>query len=136
MLRDATAAGAWAAILSGAPSTTEALLRGADPLEATEAAGSILLPRETRRGRLVLAAVPVHLALSFAWAWAIAAAAPRGREVPFGAAAGLAIAGLDLGLIGRRFPRIRALRPLPQVADHLAFGLVVGSVLARRNRSL
>jgi hypothetical protein len=131
-LRDGTAAGAWAAVLSGVPSTAEALLRGGDPLGAAEAAGSILLPGEIRRGRLLLAAVPVHLALSFGWAWGIAFVAPRGREVPFGAAAGLAIAGLDLGVIGRRFPRIRTLRPLPQVADHLAFGLVVGWVLMRR----
>ena len=131
-LRDGAAAAAWAAVLSGAPSTAEALLRGGDPLEASAAAGSILLPGETRRRRLLLAAVPVHLALSLAWAWGIALLAPRGREVPFGAAAGLAIAALDLGVIGRRFPRIRALRPLPQVADHVAFGLVVGLVLARR----
>jgi len=131
-LRDGAAAGAWAAVLSGAPSTAEALLRGGDPLEASAAAGSILLPRETRRRRLLLAAVPVHLTLSLVWAWGIAVLAPRGREVPFGAAAGLAIAALDLGVIGRRFPRIRNLRPLPQVADHVAFGLVVGWVLARR----
>jgi hypothetical protein len=131
-LRDGTAAGAWAAVLSGAPSTATALLRGGDPLEASEAAGSILLPGETRRCRLVVAAVPVHLALSLAWGCGIAFLAPRGREVPFGAAAGLAIAALDLGVIGRRFPRIRALRPLPQVADHVAFGLVVGWVLKRR----
>ena len=131
-LRDGTAAGAWAAVLSGAPSTAEALLRGGDPIEASAAAGSILLPEETRRGRLLLAAVPVHLALSLSWACVVAFLAPRGREVPFGAAAGLAIAALDLGVVGRRFPRIRALRPLPQVADHVAFGLVVGWVLARR----
>jgi hypothetical protein len=131
-LRNGAAAGAWAAVLSGAPSTAAALLRGGDPLEASAAAGSILLPGETRRRRLLLAAVPVHLALSLTWAWGIAFLAPRGREVPFGAAAGLAIAALDLGVIGRRFPRIHALRPLPQVADHVTFGLVVGWVLARR----
>jgi len=131
-LRDGIAAGGWAAVLAGAPSTAVALLRGGDLLEASEAAGSILLPGETRRRRLLLAAIPVHLALSFGWAWGIAFVAPRGRELPFGAAAGLAIAGLDLGVIGRRFPRIRTLRPVPQVADHLAFGLVVGWVLKRR----
>ena len=85
---------------------------------------------ETRRRRLLLAAVPVHLALSLTWACGIALVAPRGREVPFGAGAGLAIAALDLGVIGRRFPRIRSLRLLPQVADHVAFGLVVGWVLS------
>jgi hypothetical protein len=131
-LRDGIAAGAWAAVLGGAPSTAEALLRGGDPLEATAAAGSILLPGETRRRRLLFAAVPVHLTLSLTWACGIALVAPRRREAPFGAAAGLAIAALDLGVIGRRFPRIRNLRPLPQVADHVAFGLVVGWVLARR----
>jgi hypothetical protein len=85
---------------------------GGDPLAATEAAGSILLPTETRRGRLLLAAVPVHLALSFGWASAIAFAAPRGREIPFGAAAGLAIAGLDLGVIGRRSPASALCAPI------------------------
>jgi len=134
-LRDGIAAGAWAAVLGGAPSTAEALLRGGDPLEATAAAGSILLPGETQRRRLLFAAIPVHLALSLTWACGIALVAPRGREVPFGAAAGLGIAALDLGVIGRRFPRIRNLRPLPQVADHVAFGLVVGWVLSRRRSS-
>ena len=131
-LRDGVAAGAWAAVLSGAPSTSEALLRGEDPLESTVAAGSILLPTESRRGRLLVAAVPVHLTLSLGWACGIALLAPRGREIPFGVAAGLAIAGLDLGVIGRRFPRLRELRTGPQVADHVAFGLVVGWVLGRR----
>jgi hypothetical protein len=56
-------AGAVAAAVSGAPSTLWALAAGRDPFEATLAAGSMLLPGETRRGRLVAAAVPVHLAL-------------------------------------------------------------------------
>jgi hypothetical protein len=44
--------------------------------------------------------------------------------------AGLAIAALDLGLVGRHRPLIRALPLLPQVADHVAFGAVAGTVLA------
>jgi hypothetical protein len=47
---------------------------------------------------------------------------------------GLAIAALDLGIGGRLFPRIRALPPAPQVADHVAYGATVGYVLARRRR--
>jgi hypothetical protein len=50
----------------------------------------------------------------------------------WGALAGLGIAALDLGLIGRRFPRVRALPQLPQVADHVAYGATVGAVLALR----
>jgi hypothetical protein len=133
--RDGVVAGLWAAVLSGAPSTLHALVTRGDPLEASLAAGSMVLPREERRSRLLLAATPVHLALSLGWASAIALTAPRRREAAYGVAAGAAIAALDLGLIGRRFERIRALPLWPQVADHLAFGAFVGAVLARRRAS-
>lgn len=126
----ALAAGGVAALVGGLPSTLWALASGRDPLEATKAAGSILLPRETRTARLLAAAVPVHLALSLGWALALAKGRVRGT-VP-GTAAGLAIAALDLGVLGRRFPRIRALPLAPQVADHIAYGAVVGAMLARR----
>ena len=134
MHRDVLAAGAVAAVVSAAPSTAWALARGEDPLDASVAAGSLLLPREKRRGRLILAAVPVHLALSFMWAAVLARALPRGREVRAGAAAGLGIAALDLGIIGRHFPRVRALALLPQLVDHAVYGATVGYVLARRRR--
>ena len=127
--RDVLIAGGLAALLSGLPSTLHALATGRDPLEATRAAGSILLPRETRTAPLVAAAVPVHLTLSLGWAFVLCKGRVRGA-VP-GAAAGLAIAALDLGVVGRRFPRIRALPLAPQVADHVAYGAVVGFVLAR-----
>ncbi|HEX5799826.1 MAG TPA: hypothetical protein VFY02_06950 [Gaiellaceae bacterium] len=130
-IRDAIAAGAWAAALSGAPSTVHALVRGRDPLEATKAAGSILLPRETRTPRLVAAAVPVHLALSFGWALVLERLGLRGAGR--GAAAGLAIAAIDLGLVGRYVASIGALPAVPQLADHVLYGTIVGSVLARRD---
>jgi hypothetical protein len=106
-----------------------ALATGRDPLEATRAAGSILLPDETRTPRLVAASVPVHLALSIGWAVVLQRAGVRGAAL--GALAGLAIAALDLGIVGRRLPRVRALPLAPQVADHVAYGVVVGIVLAR-----
>jgi hypothetical protein len=131
---DGLTAGFVAAILSGLPSTLWSLAARRDPLEATLAAGSILLPWERRRSRLVAAAVPVHVTLSLGWALVLARVLPRGRETAAGAVAGLGIAALDLGLIGRRSRRIRALPWLPQVADHLAFGAAVGYVLGRRRR--
>jgi hypothetical protein len=123
-----------AAAVGAAPSTLWALVRGRDPLEATIAAGSLLLPAETRRRRLVAAAVPVHLALSLGWAAVLGRVLPRRRTRAAGAAAGVTIAALDLGVVGRRFPRVRALPLLPQLADHVAYGLAVGDVLARRRR--
>jgi hypothetical protein len=130
--RDAIVAGVWGATLGGLPSTLHALATRRDPLEATRAAGSTLLPEETRTLPLLAAAVPVHLALSLGWAFALAHLGMRGAGR--GAAAGVAIAALDLGFVARRFQRVRALPPVPQVADHLAYGAVVGFVLARRDR--
>jgi hypothetical protein len=132
VIRDGIAAGAVAAVVSGAPSTLSALATGGNPLEAALAAGSILLPNETRRGRLVTAAVPVHLALSLAWGVALARLLPRRRTATAGAIAGLGIAALDLGVVGRRFPRVRALPLLTQLADHALYGSTVGHVIARR----
>ena len=120
-------AAGYAAALSPLPSTAHALATGRDPLEAACAAGAILLPRETGRGRLLAAAVPVHLGVSLLWTIALDRAGVRGARR--GAIAGLAIAALDLGLVGRRSPRIQALPVAPQLADHAAFGAIAGRLL-------
>jgi hypothetical protein len=133
-MRDAMHAGLIAAALSGAPSTAIALARGDDVLEGARAAGALLLPRETRALPLLVAAVPVHLALSLGWAVVLERLLPRGSEPLGGVLGGLAIAALDLGVIGRRLPRIRTLSQPRQWADHAAYGLAVGLVLAYRRR--
>ena len=130
-LRETLRAALPAALLSGLPSTIHALIVKGDPFEATAAAGSILLPREARRSRLVVAAIPVHLGLSITWAAAMTAVLPRRNPTLEGTVAGLVIAAIDLGIIGPQFPRIRALRPLPQIADHIAFGVLVATTLGR-----
>ena len=83
-----------------------------------------------RRRALLAAAVPVHLCLSLGWAVVLDRAGLRGPRR--GALAGLAIATLNLGLLGRAFPRIRALPIAPQVADHTAYGAIVGALISRR----
>ena len=75
-------------------------------------------------------AVPVHLALSLGWTVVLDRAGVRGARA--GALAGLAIAALDLGVVGGRHPSIRALPLAPQLADHAAFGAIAGRLLARR----
>lgn len=101
-------------------------------LKPSVAAGSILLPNEQRPGRLLLAAIPVHLALSVGWTWLLAGTLPGKRPVVEGTVAGLAIAALDLGVVGSRLTRIRALPIGPQVADHIAFGVVASLALSRQ----
>jgi hypothetical protein len=132
--RDGLAAGTVAAVLSGAPSTLHALATRTSPLEATLAAGTLLAPRAQRPVVLALAAVPAHIALSLGWALLLARVLPRRHTVAWATAAGLAIAVLDLGVVGRRYPRIRALALLPQVLDHVAYGATVGAVLSARRR--
>ncbi|MDX6677007.1 MAG: hypothetical protein QOE31_1059 [Solirubrobacteraceae bacterium] len=129
---DAVAAGAAAALLSGVPSTLHAIVTQVDPLEASLAAGTLLLGDERRPSRLLPAALVAHGALSLGWALVLAAALPRRRTAAWAVLGGLAIAALDLGVVGRRFPRIRALALAPQVLDHVAYGATVGCIVSRR----
>jgi hypothetical protein len=131
---DAIVAGLAGAAVAAIPSTAWSVARGDDVLEGARAAGAMLLPHERRTPVLLAAAGPVHLALSVGWAGVIAAALP-GRAAPaWGALAGLGIAALDLVVIGRHIPRIRALPQGRQWADHVAYGLTVGLVLQLRRR--
>jgi hypothetical protein len=123
-----------AGTLSGGPSTLDAALRpGASVLDAALAAGAMVVGSGAPRGVRLAAAVPVHAALSLGWTLALDRALPpdsgRGRAVAWGALAGLGIAALDLGVVGRRIPPIAALRQGPQVADHVLFGIVAGWAL-------
>jgi hypothetical protein len=124
-------AAVWAATLSGAPSTAYALATGRDPLEAALAAGAIVVGDDASRTRRLAAAVPVHLALSLGWTLVLDRLLPQRHRALTGALAGLAIAAVDLGVIGRRIPAIAALPLAPQVADHLLFGALGASLAAR-----
>jgi hypothetical protein len=135
-VRDGLRAGTVAAIVSGFPSTFSALAMRHDPLEASLAAGSLLLPREERRDRFIAAAIPVHLAISGFWGVVLAATLPHRRTMSAGAVAGVAIGVFDLMVIGKRFPRIRVLPVIPQLADHIAFGLTVAWMLQGSEKPL
>ena len=69
---------AWlvATLLSGIPSTLYALATGADPMEATRAAGTMLLGREGSSAKLFAAAALVHPAVSLFWAMVLAVILP------------------------------------------------------------
>lgn len=118
--------------MSGAPSTVLALWRRADPLESALAAGTLLLGAETRRGRLLAAGAAAHVTLSLGWALVLAAALPRHPGAGAAAMGGLAIAALDLGVVGQCYPRIRALPTGAQLADHVLYAVTVAAVLGRR----
>ena len=129
---DGVVGGAVAAVVGGAPSTVHALATGRPLLATVEAAGNVVLPASAPRWALVAAAVPTHLALSLGWGAVLGVLLPGRRAIEWGAAAGLAIAALDLGTVGRLRPKVRALPQVPQVLDHVAFGAVVGAVVSAR----
>jgi hypothetical protein len=114
-----------AGLVSGLPSTVVALVRGDDVLAATRAAGTLVPGRRHRPG--LVAGVAVHAVLTVWWTTLLTAVLRRVQGgVVAGAVGGAAIAALDLGLVARRYPAVRALPQGPQWADHLLFGAVVG----------
>jgi hypothetical protein len=130
-VREGLVAGAVAAVLSGIPSTVHAALTRRDLLDTVRAAGSIALPHGSGPAQMTAAPL-VHGAISLGWGVALSLALPRRGTVLWGVVAGLGIAALDLAVIGRRYPQIRALPQAAQWADHVAFGALAGWALARQ----
>lgn len=116
-----------AGTLSGAPSTLHAVATGRSPLAAARAAGELLGRPGLVRG------LAAHMIMTMWWTAVLSAVLPRrtgaGTAARLGAVGGAAIAAIDLTIARRRFPAIAALPAAGQVADHLAFGALVGTVL-------
>jgi hypothetical protein len=116
-----------AATFSGLPSTLHAFveqrsLRSAAGYvyQATRAVGTLVPPGRPGFGRGIV----IHLVISMLCGEALARTLPRGHPVEWGAAAGLVIGIINVGVIGRSFPAIRALPLAPQIADNVMFGTV------------
>jgi len=133
--RRITEAALLASVLSGAPSTLHSLFttrsvksaaRGT--LDATRAVGTLLPPG---RPALVKGAV-AHLGISFAMAELLARTLPEKHPIVWGAAAGLTMGLLNVAVIGRSFPSIRALPIGPQLTDNVAFGVVFATAVDAR----
>jgi hypothetical protein len=127
-LRDIAVATAVASVVSGAPSTVHALATGRGVLDAARAAGTLLPGREDRPG--LIAGGIVHFVVSAFWGVVLGLVLPRRHAVAWGAIAGFGIAAVSLPTVGRRRPSIAALPQIPQWADNVAFGFVMGSLLS------
>jgi hypothetical protein len=128
-----------AAAVSGAPSTVHSLTTGR-PVLATVRAAAALVPTRRTGGAPAAPPSPVrdlaagsvaHAAVSLFWGEVLTRVLPPGRRAVWGAAAGVGIYVLDLGVIARlpRLAPMRRLPQLPQLADHIAFAATVGFLL-------
>ncbi len=113
-------------MLSGVPSTVHAVVTGRSVLASTRAAGTLLGRATVPRGILA------HVVITCGWTTVLSLVLPARRPAVWGAVAGLGIGVLDLGIARRRFPAIAALPRVPQLADHVAFGVLAGAVLRSR----
>jgi hypothetical protein len=127
---------AWlvATLFSGAPSTLYALATGGDPLQATFAAGQMLIDSASPSA-LIAAAALVHGAVSAFWALVVGRLLPPRHTALWAIVLSAAIGLLDLCLIAPRwFPGIAALAFWPQMADHLMWGACLGGTLSRLDK--
>lgn len=126
-----------AATFSGLPSTLHAFIKQRSVrsaagyvYDATRAVGTLVPPGRPGFGRGMV----VHLAISMLCGETLARTLPRDHPVEWGAAAGVAIGIINVGVIGRSFPAIRGLPLVPQIADNVMFGTVFAVTLDRRDR--
>lgn len=126
-----------AATFSGLPSTLQAFIEQSSlrsaagyVYDATRAVGTLVPPGRPGFGRGMV----VHLAISMLCGETLARTLPRDHPVEWGAAAGLVIGIINVGIIGRSFPAIRELPLVPQIADNVMFGMVFAVALDRLDR--
>jgi hypothetical protein len=129
VVRMATAIGV-AGVVSGVPSTIVTIRHRGEVLASTRAAGSLLASGSDSPTIRLLAGATAHVIISSFWGSVLWCGLPRHHTLAWGAVGGLGIAALDLGIVARRYPAIRRLPRAPQVADHVAFGLIVGGCRA------
>src|SRR5205814_1701460 len=72
-----------ASTVNGIPSTVYALASGGDVLEATRAAGTMLISSDAPTGHLIAAAVLVHGTVSLFWATIVTLVLPRRNVVQY-----------------------------------------------------
>ncbi len=126
-------AGALAGVLGGIPSTVYLLATGGDLFASLNALAAMVNANELPILARLAVAGGVHFAVSFGWAGVLVALLPRRAPILGALVSSALIAVLDLILIAPRFfAEVAALAFMPQLADHLAWGLTVGAVLRAR----
>ena len=119
-----------AAFLSGIPSTALAYFTGKDMLEATRAAGEMLVAADSSPLQLAMAATAVHGSLTIFWGSVLTLYVPRKHAISCSCIAMILVGIFNLCVVAPRFfPSVAALQFWPQMMDHANLGLCYGIVL-------
>lgn len=79
----------------------------------------------------VIVGAAIHFGISAAFGQVLGRLLPLRRSALWGAAGGAAMGLIGAGVVGRRFPAIRALPFGRQLADNVAFGIIFAVVADR-----
>jgi hypothetical protein len=127
---DVTYAALIAGIFGGIPSTLLAYFTGKDILEATHAAGAMLIAADSSSTQLFMAATLVHGSLTFFWATVLTLCVPRKHAVSCSCILMILVGFFNLSIIAPHFfPSVAALQFWPQMMDHAALGFCYGAIL-------
>ncbi|MDB5811943.1 MAG: hypothetical protein JWN94_4065 [Betaproteobacteria bacterium] len=119
-----------ATLFSGVPSTLFFIITGVDLWPPIQAVGEMVLPSSSEPSQIFIAAALVHGTVSVFWTLVVARILPVKHAPAYAIAASALIAVIDLRVIAPVFfPAVAALSFWPQVADHLAWGLLLGVTL-------
>jgi hypothetical protein len=132
--RDGVAAGLLAWPLSELPSLADHVCAGRPWWSTDAAAATLVAPASLPVGQRRVLGTALRVLVAANWGAVLSRWLDRRHPVAHGAVAGAVLAGFEYGLVGRRRPAIEALPALPQVADQVVFGTVVGALL-RRSRA-
>jgi hypothetical protein len=99
-------------------------------VRATRAIGVLVPPGRPN----LVGGVVAHFAISAAAGELFGRFLPVRHSVVWGAAGGAVMGLVNVGLIGRRFPAVRALPFGRQIADNVAFGVIFAAVADRAPR--
>jgi len=132
---DGLVAGLVAWPCSEVPSVAHAAWTGASWRRTDEAAGALVLPHEEAPDVLRRTGTALRVAVALNWGVVLSRWLDRRHPVRHGAAVGGALFAFQYVLLGRRRPAVRALPPLPQLADQVVFGAAAGAVLSTRRRA-
>lgn len=114
-----------AAVASGIPSTTYFIISGQNILLSIRAIGLIFFANSYPDYLILFVSACIHLMVSLFWCILLKLLMPQTKPLFFGIMAGIVIAVVDILLIGSHIPAIEHLAFLPQLADHILWGLIV-----------